>query len=135
MKHSTHRHTTDLSATSAALLGLVLTICTFPAVAIGQAQEHLSHRQVKALIGTATTSSDHLRLAAYYRAEAARLRKDASDHQDEAKAYANTSAYTPKGPPGGWLEHCKKFANSFAQAADEAEALATAHQNMAEQAK
>lgn len=132
MNRSIRTHTAILVATTSAILMPALSFSITPSTAGGQAKEHLSHRQVKALIATATTPGDHLRLAAYYRAEASRLRKEAADHHDEERAYANASRYTPKGPPSGWLEHCKKFADSFTQAADEAEALAAAHQRMAE---
>lgn len=135
MNCSIRTHTASPVAATSTLLLLALTLSISPSTARGQAKEHLSHRQVKTLIATATTSSDHLRLAAYYLAEATRLRKEAANHLDESRAYANPGAYTPKGPPGGWLEHCKKFADSFAQAADEAEALAAAHQKIAEKTK
>ncbi len=125
-------YTTGPAPTIVALLVLAVTISVTPMRAIGQVQEHLSHREVKRLIATATTSSDHLRLAAYYRAEAIRLRKRSKEHQEEATGYANRTIYEPKGE---WLQHCKTFADSFGQAADEAESLASAHQKMAEQSR
>jgi hypothetical protein len=125
--------TTHCSISSAfALLVLALSISLSPAPAVGQSQRHLSHQQVKALVASAKSPNDHLRLAAYYRAEATRLRKESKDHQEEAAGYANRTIYEPK---GGWLQHCKSFADSFGQAADEADALAGAHQKMAEASK
>jgi hypothetical protein len=45
---------------------------------------------VKTLIATATTPSDQLRLAAYYRAEATRLRKRSKERQDEGMKRQDT---------------------------------------------
>lgn len=117
---------------SFALVMLALTISISPATATGQTQEHLSHRQLTTLIATAKTPSDHLRLAAHYHAEATRPRKQSKEHRDEAAEYADRTIYEPK---GGWLQHCKSFADSFSQAADQADALAAAHQKMAEETK
>lgn len=99
-------------------------------------QKHFSHQELKSLIEKATTREDHLKLAAYYHAEAVRLEKQASEHADLASAYADGTRYSPKsGMPNGELEHCKSFANSIGAAAKDAEALAEAHREMAKQAK
>ena len=93
----------------------------------------LSHKQLKDLIAKAKTREDHLRLAAYYRAEANRLRKDAEDHQDLATAYAKGELYEPS--KSGALQHCKQFADFFAHGASEADQLAAEHQKLADHLK
>ena len=99
-------------------------------------QKQLTHRGLKSMIQRARTREDHLKIAAYYHAEAVKLRKEASEHADLASAYANGTRYSPKsGMPNGELEHCKSFANSIEAAAKDAEALAESHQEMANQVK
>ncbi len=97
--------------------------------------KHLSHRELKALIQNATTREEHLRIAAYYHLESAKLQKQSTEHADLESAYANGTRYSPKsGMPGGELQHCKYFAESIAAAAREAEALSVAHDTMAKNA-
>jgi len=93
----------------------------------------LSHKELKDLIANAKTREEHLRLAAYYRAEADRLRKDAEEHQDLATAYAKGELYEPS--KSGALQHCKQFADFFAHGAVEADQLAAEHQKLADQMK
>lgn len=94
----------------------------------------LSHREVKKLIETATTRSDHLRIAAYYQTEARKLHIEAAEHADLESAYANGSRYSPKQYPSAY-DHCKGFAQSMEQAAKDADALSTAHKDIAGQMK
>jgi hypothetical protein len=56
-------------------------------------EHHLTKKELKALIANAKTSEDHQKVAAYYRAEAKRLRADAQEHKQWADIYA-------KGPAG-----------------------------------
>jgi hypothetical protein len=93
----------------------------------------LSHKEIKNLIATAKTREDHLRIADYYRGEAAHLRKEAAEHEDLAIAYANGTIWVPS--KLGLLQHCKEFAQSFARAAEEADALASDHQTIANEIK
>ncbi|CAN5407213.1 hypothetical protein BH10ACI4_BH10ACI4_06030 [soil metagenome] len=98
------------------------------------ANRPLSHREVKKLIETATTRSDHLRIAAYYQTEASTLHREAAEHADLESAYANGSRYSPKQYPSAY-DHCKGFAQSMEQAAKDADALSTAHRDIAGQMK
>lgn len=92
----------------------------------------LSQAELKKLIATAKTKQDHLRIAAYYHAEALRLRKEAAEHEDLATAYADRTRFEPKGVTGGELQHCKRFAAIFAQGAQRADELAEDHRRIAE---
>ncbi len=111
-----------------AFIILVVTMLLAGATAIPlraqRTQERLSPQQLKELIAKAKTPADHEKLAAYYRQEASRLRRDAQMHRDDAGIYG-------KGP--GAL-HCMNLAKLDEQAAKEADALATMHQNMAKAA-
>ena len=93
----------------------------------------LSHKELKNLIATAKTREDHLRIANYYRGEATRLRKEATEHEDLATAYANGTIWAPS--KLGLLQHCKEFAQTFARAAEQADALASDHQKIADEIK
>ncbi len=137
MRPHIRRSTWHFGTTLVIILGLLL-----PTFASGQtgvntatnpAHKKLSHKELKNLIATAKTREDHLRIADYYRGEAARLRKEATEHQDLATAYANGTIWEP--PKLGLLQHCKQFAESFAHAAEVADALAADHQKMADEIK
>lgn len=84
-------------------------------------QEKLSPQQLKGLITKAKTPADHEKLAAYYRAEAARLKQDAEVHRDDAGIYGK----------GQGAVHCTNLARLDEQAAKEADSLATMHADMA----
>lgn len=84
------------------------------------AQAKLSPDQLKELIAKAKTPADHEKIAAYYRAEAARLKQDAEVHRADAGIYGK----------GQGALHCTNLAKLDDQAAKEAEALATMHENM-----
>jgi hypothetical protein len=94
----------------------------------------LTKQQVKALIKTAKTPEDHMKLARYYWYEADRLKSEAKDHEEMEADYAqNPSAHpVPKWPTLG--QHCKDLAADYAKAAGEAEQMASLHEAMAKTA-
>lgn len=91
--------------------------------------QKLSQKELKRLITAAATAEDHRRIAEYYRAEAARFRKQAKEHQDLASAYAQRKIYEP--PKSGAFQHCQQFADFFKEAAEKADALAADHEELA----
>lgn len=101
--------------------------------ATAAAHKKLSHKELKNLIATATTREDQLRIVGYYRGEATGLRKEATEHEDLANAYANGMIWVPS--KLGLLQHCKEFAQTFARATEEADALASDHQKIADEIK
>ena len=119
-------------------IGMLLLVLGQPSPRVVSAQtgadSTLSHREVKKLIETATTRSDHLRIAAYYQTEASKLHREAAEHADLESAYANGSRYSPKQYPSAY-DHCKGFAQSIERAAKDADALSTAHKDIAGQMK
>ena len=86
--------------------------------------------QVKALIVSAKTMQDHMKLACYFRAEARDEAARARYHEEMAKLYESSS--NAKHDMTG---HCKQFADEARKAAASDNQLAAEHQKMAEQAK
>lgn len=121
-----------------AVLITVLVLCIISQTVIAASQHRLSKKELKALIASAKTPEDHQEVADYYHAEAKRLRADAKEHKQWAEIYA-------KGPTGKSQEqamtggapaatHCQKWADLENQEADEADALAVQHEDMAKAA-
>jgi len=95
----------------------------------------LTKQQVKALIKTAQTPEDHMKLARFYWYEADRLKSEAKDHEEMEADYAeNPSNHpVPKWPTLG--QHCKALSADYRKAAAEAEQMASLHEEMAKAAK
>lgn len=89
----------------------------------------LSHQRLNDLIKSAKEPADHMKLAAYYRQEAARLREEAKDHQEAAQVYGVSGRTKPTIANGA--PHCETWAKLDLDAAKEADGLATMHENMA----
>jgi hypothetical protein len=91
----------------------------------------LTKQEVKALIKTAKTPEDHMKLARYYWYEADKLKSEAKDHEEMgAEYYQNPSGHPiPKWPTMG--QHCKDLSGYYAKAAKEAEQMASTHEEMA----
>jgi hypothetical protein len=95
----------------------------------------LTKQEVKDLIKTAKTPEDHAKLARYYWFEADKLKSEANDHEEMGAEYAqNPSNHPiPKWPKFG--QHCRDLSGYYAEAAKEAEKMATMHQAMAKAAE
>jgi hypothetical protein len=96
---------------------------------------HLSHKQVKHLIATASTPQDHLVLAEYFRWEAGKMKEEEQYHLEMAAIYRlHPLPYEGKLPYGMQMQnHCKYFANKARDAAKADEELASVHQQIAQQ--
>ena len=94
----------------------------------------LSKNEVKALIATASTPAEHMKLANYYRSEARQFEVDAKEHEEMAAAYyKNPSAHIiPKYPTLG--EHCRSIVQRDSDAAKTATKMAAMHEEMAKAA-
>jgi len=88
---------------------------------------------------TAKEPPEHLRIAVYYRQEAARLTASSKEHAELALTYAKTVPHPMVSKHGDSFglgaPHCKKWAELQAEEAKEAEALATLHEDMAKAAE
>lgn len=93
----------------------------------------LTSKQVKALIATASTPADHVKLEKHFLALAAKYEAEATEHAAEAQAYRRNPGFmaskSPLGP--GTAAHCDRFVELDREAAKEARDLASAHEQMA----
>jgi hypothetical protein len=99
-------------------------------------QVQMSKDQVKELIGSAKTSGDHHKLAAYYSGEADKLEVEAKDHEELAGAYrVSTDPVSQKHVMSAKTAgHCDYFAKSVREAAKADRELAAEHESMAKAA-
>lgn len=107
-------------------------------VAAGQGapqQEKLTRQQLKSLISSAKTPTDHQKLAAYYRDEGARLKAKQREHEEEAAEYYKDPSRHP-GPKYPTLgQHCRDLAGYYGMAAQKALTMADMHEALAREAK
>ncbi|MGE0823491.1 MAG: hypothetical protein AB7G75_24370 [Candidatus Binatia bacterium] len=93
-------------------------------------------KNIEQMLTTAKTPADHQAIADFYRAEGARLQREAERHAGLAqKAQSEAGGQMPWASHHyQWAEHCRKLADSLGQAAQEAQALAKIHESMAQPA-
>jgi hypothetical protein len=108
----------------------VVLVCGVAAAAQGQA---LTKKDVKHLLATASTSSDHMRLATYYRAEAQRLNAKSRDYLVEAASRAKqpTLNESKQGISSLGPAHFRYFGKQYAEEATDAEARAAQQERLA----
>jgi hypothetical protein len=96
-------------------------------------------KELKTLLKTAREPLEHLRIATYYRQEAARLTASSKEHAELAYIYAKTPPHPMVSKHGDTFgqgaSHCKKWAELQAEEAKEAEGLATLHEDIAKAAE
>jgi hypothetical protein len=110
---------------------------SIPAPAERRFGDPLEAAEVKALVESAMSPVDHQRLTRHFNVLAARFDRDAAAHQALAtalRASPNPSETKRPGAPDT-AAHCERLASLASQAAAEARQLATAHEQMAGQAK
>lgn len=99
-----------------------------------------TRKELVTLLKTAKEPPDHLRIAAYYKQEAARLRQSAKEHSELAGVYEQTHPFPAMESKHGesfgqGAKHCRKFADLSLEQAKEADALAILHTEMAKAAE
>jgi len=94
---------------------------------------HLSHKQVKRLLATASTPQDHLVLAEYFRWEAGKMKEEGQYHLEMAEIYRVHPLPFDSKLPMPMQAHCKYFAEKAREAANADEELANAHEHIAQQ--
>lgn len=104
-----------------------------PVVANPAPVSHLSHKQVKQLIATASTPQDHLLLAQYFRWEAGKMKEKEEYHLEMAEIYRLHPLPFDSKLPMPMQQHCKYFAEKAHKAAVADEELAAAHEYIAQQ--
>jgi len=98
--------------------------------AMNTKEHQLSKKEVKALIVSAKTPEDHMKLASYFRGEAKQQQAKAKYHDEMAELYKNNPA-----PKMEMAKHCKYFAEESRKAALAANSMADEHEKMAAQAR
>jgi hypothetical protein len=114
-----------------AIVVVLMTIGAFGYPPNGSAEED---KNIEQMISAAKTPADHQAIADFYRAEGNRLQREAEQHTGLAKKTVSEA--------GGqmpwashhyeWAEHCRKLADSLGTAAQEAQALARIHEDLAQ---
>lgn len=103
-----------------------------------QPEAQLTKKEVKALVASARTPGEYMKLVQYFNQKAARLEAESIEHEELAGQYRNdptSQAIATKHPMSGrTAAHCEYFAKSTREAAKAARALAAAHEQMAKDA-
>ena len=85
------------------------------------------------MIATAKTASDHEAIANYYKQQAAEARSKADMHKKMAEQYS-MSGIGNQATKTHFHQHCETLVRSYQAQANEFDALAKAHQDMAAKA-
>jgi hypothetical protein len=111
-------------------VALVVSLCGF--VSAATTQPKLSNKELKTLLATAKTPSDHQKIAAYYRDRAQYLNAKAQEFSAQAALYANQPAtiQSKQGTSCICPKHFEHFAKLYAQEAQESEMLAAKHEKI-----
>jgi hypothetical protein len=120
----------------------IVTLMILLAAAIGvtgstalAVEGNLTRSQVKALIQTAKTPADHMKLARYYRYEASRLQTEVKDHDEMAAAYDKNPMGHPIPKAQTMGDHCRNLVKYDDEGVKEANEMAAMHEEMAKSAK
>ena len=121
--------------TGAALAGATLMLAQE-----GSAQSSgkiLNKKQLSALVSSAKTAADHLKLAAHYHAVAAKHEMEAKDHTELAAKYkANPTVNDQKRPNApDTASHCLTYAAHCRDLAKDMHKMAEMHEEMAKNVK
>ena len=121
-------------------LQVVLTIVSLMFLTVGSTaagqRPSLSKKEVKALIASAKTKEDHLKLADYYKAETERLEAAAKDHDEMAEMYRkNPTPMAVKHPEAFGEGHCHEMARRYRDDAAKAQQLAAMQEQLASTAE
>ena len=110
---------------TALLIATLFALFFMSAYTVAQSQDVPTKDELTTLLKTASTPLEHHRIAMYYKQEASRLNQDADFHRGYANVYGK----------GVGAAHCTNLAKFDEQAAKEAAALATMHEQMAKAAE
>lgn len=96
----------------------------------------LTAKEAKALIATAKTAKEHLKLAQYFNQQGDRYEGEAGDHDDMIQAYRKNPTTRAEKTPGGvgTIEHCEFLAKSNREMAKALREMAASHEAMAKEA-
>jgi len=115
-------------------------VMTFAAVAQSPSTpqpkpEHLSKKQLSALIATAKTPAEHERIAKFYESSAQDYRVEAQEHEAMIAAYKANSSLSTNKNQASTINHCEYFVTTFKDKAAKSQELAQLHEQMAKDAE
>ena len=118
---------------SVLLLGLLAALTADIGSAAEQQKAILSSKQLKALVATAKTPADHLKLARHYTAMAEKHEAEANEHMALAAEYRKAPRASESKRPmaGDTAAHCEYYAEHCRKAAQEMRTMAKIHEEMA----
>ena len=125
---------------AAAIVALTMLSIAPAYSAAGEKKPVVTKKEFKTLLKTAKEPADHLKIAEYYRQEAARLTASSKEHAELAETYAKNPLFAPLESKQGVsygrsASHCRRWAQLDAEQAKKAEALARLHEDMAKAAE
>ncbi|MDT8069539.1 MAG: hypothetical protein ROO76_15350 [Terriglobia bacterium] len=128
---------TIISTEALLVLSFALALLLWPGPVAAQPVNRISKKELKVLLATAKTPSEHRRLATFYLQEAQRSTKRSNYHKEMLALYGNSPVpYEGKFPYGTvGRSHCQKFIQFYAAQAQEAASLAARHEEMAKAAE
>jgi len=106
---------------------LALTAPTFAA-------EQLTPAQLASLVASARTTTEHSRIADYYRAQADKLAAESNDHTKMAATFRANPATNNEKRVQATVNHCEYLAQTLKASSEKARALAAEHGQMAKAA-
>lgn len=104
-----------------------------PATAQNQ-PEKLNKQQLNALIASAQTPEEHLRIAKYYDGQAQDYLAQAKEHEAMIASYKANSSLSTNKNYASTIGHCEYFVKTFRQMAAKSNELARLHALMAKDA-
>lgn len=113
----------------------VLTVAAFVQPnAAAQKPEHLSNKQLNALIATARTPAEHRRIAQYYEAKSRQYLGESKEHEQMMKSYEKNPIFSSSKFKISTIDHCEYLADSLQKASVKMHELAVLHEEMAAEA-
>jgi hypothetical protein len=124
----------------ALVLVLVLASSLLSTYAAASENQVITKKEFKTLLKTAKEPVEHIKIAQYYRQEAARLTASAKEHEELAEVYAKNPPFPAMEAKHGTAfsqgaPHCRRWAELSAEQAKEAQTLAEMHEDMAKAAE
>ncbi len=116
---------------SVAVLGALLALSALAAPNY-RVQEHLTKKQLAALVSSAKTPAEHERIATYYRAEYERLWAEADQHADMASRFLSNPATNNDKTARGTVLHCISMERNLRVKSAKARAIAEEHKRLAQ---
>lgn len=94
-------------------------------------------QNVVQMIPEAKTPADHKAIADFYQAESMKLQREAEQHAALAQTLSSEAGGQNPSASHHYerAEHCRKFADSLSNAAQEAQSLAKIHESLAQSAE